>query len=469
MPVAANFLLAPIYTSFLQPEQYALIGVSTLFQTFITFFISLSLDGALSRLYFNYYHKKLLLSALMTTLVLTVFVSTAIVALVFAVKGDLIISFFFKNEAFKFSNYGAWTLITTFSNVIYALFITLYRNQERVKRFFWANILFFVIPVAGTLTGLIFLKQGAHGAVVGRAVGSLIVAAGMLIQYFSRTPIVIHKPILKAALKFSLPLIPYQLMFALFSNIDRIILERYFTPHNFGVYNFAAMVSALVLIFLNALTNAFNPRIFKDLAEHKDQDNIFRLNNLMVLGTLVVIACCIAFVVPAMQIFISSSYSSCYPYIGILFLSFIPYIYYLIYSIPLFYHSKTVVFPAISFAALATGVIFNYFLLPYFGIWSVCGSLILIRLVQFFTCFWFCKAYKFRDIKFYPRSANIVTSALVLFGYVVLLTLNQFFLKRSVVVLNFFPLLFVFIVCPFVYRTELKLLMGALSKLKPGR
>ena len=54
LPVAANFLLAPVYTSYLDPEEYALIGLATLFQTFLTFFLSFSLDSAFSRIYFDY-------------------------------------------------------------------------------------------------------------------------------------------------------------------------------------------------------------------------------------------------------------------------------------------------------------------------------------------------------------------------------------------------------------------------------
>jgi O-antigen/teichoic acid export membrane protein len=54
LPVAANFFLAPVYTRFLAPEEYALIGTAILFQSFLTFFLSLSLDGAFSRLYFDH-------------------------------------------------------------------------------------------------------------------------------------------------------------------------------------------------------------------------------------------------------------------------------------------------------------------------------------------------------------------------------------------------------------------------------
>src|SRR5215212_10038316 len=154
LPIAANFFLAPVYAHYLIPEQYAIIGVATLFQTFLTFFLSLSLDGAYNRLYFTYERKSKLSDALLSTLLITIIAVSCLVTLLLYFWGDFILGVSFKNNEFKFSDLGYWVLITTLCNIIFSLFAILYRNQENIKAFIRLSILFFFIPVAGILTGL---------------------------------------------------------------------------------------------------------------------------------------------------------------------------------------------------------------------------------------------------------------------------------------------------------------------------
>jgi len=460
LPVAANFLLAPIYTKYLVPEQYALVGIATLLQTFLTFFISLSLDGAFSRLFFKYEKNAENKHALMSTLLLTVIILAIIISFLLFLAGNRFFSLLFSNPGFRFTNFGCWVVLTTSANVVFLFFTIWFRNEERLKSYIAANLIFFFVPVIGALTGLIFFHSGALGSVIGRAIGSVLVIVVMVAGYFRKKKPVLKKALIKESLKYSMPLVPYQLMFAAFLNIDRIILERRFTAHDFGVYNFAVMVSALVPIFINAISNAINPRIYRELEQESDPENVGTFNRFILLGTTLIICLCMAAVVPCMRLFINKEYADAYAYVASLLLSYLPYIHYLVFTIPFFYTGKTRPFPVISFIALMAGILFNYLFISQLGIWAVCLSLYVIRVTQMGISYLYVKKHGFHTLEYLKQKSALLVSFALIVAYNILLFINNHFKLVPVDIINITPLIAFLVFASFVYVKEVRQ-MGA--------
>ncbi|MDF2379964.1 oligosaccharide flippase family protein [Nostoc ellipsosporum NOK] len=470
LPVAANFFLAPLYTRYMLPEQYALVGMATLFQAFLTFFMSLSLDSAFSRFYFNYEKKKILNSALLSTLLLTVMMISAFIYLLLYLLGDSFFTQLFSNPDFRFSNYGHWVILTTFCTVIYLFFIINYRNADNIRGFIFINLLFFFVPVAGTLLALIFFKSGALGAVIGRAAGSALVILPILAWFFARNKIVFRKKLLRPAFKYALPVVPYQLFFAGFLYLDRIFLLHYFNPREFGVYNFAALLSSVVPVFLNAVSNATNPTIYRELA-NKDNYEKVRSYNFMILFACVLFVClCIAGVVPALRLVINVEYAASYPYTGLLFLSYIPYIHYLLYALPLFYSGKTKFFPWVAVASLLAGIIFNLALIHLLGIWAVCLSLFVIRATQMITAWLFDRQLGFTRLTYVEQDRPVIASGIIIAVYCALFFINLRLQLLPIDIINLVPLVVFLIIVPFLYHREkaavLKLYKDFIAKIR---
>ncbi len=464
LPVAANFLLAPVYTKFLNPDQYALIGLAALFQTFLTFFLSLSLDSAFSRIYFTYERKYKLKYALLSTLLLTVIIISAIVMALLFLSGNWIFSNVFTNSGFRFTNFGYWVVLITFSNIIFLFFAILYRNEENTRKFIMVNLLFFIIPVVGTLIGLVGYQDGALGAIIGRAVASILFIGVLLFFFFRKYAPVWKSNYLKEALKFALPIIPYQLMFAGFSNIDRFVLQRNFSLHDFGVYNFAVMITGVVPVFLNALSNATNPRIFRLLTTGNDPATIKRINYFSLFVSTALICVCIAGVVPVMRIIINKDYADSYIYIGTLFMSFLFYLHYLVYNIPLFFFSKTKVFPVIAFCALVAGILFNTAFVNYLGIWAVCLSLYVIRVVQSIAAYLYVRHFKFHLLPYVKHNNAMAASLTIIGAYNIFLLWHFRYDVASIDLVNLSPLVVFLLTTPIFYREEISLTWRKISR-----
>jgi len=251
-------------------------------------------------------------------------------------------------------------------------------------------------------------------------------------------------------------------MFAGFSNIDRFVMERNFTPHDFGVYNFAVMITGVIPVFLNALGNATNPRIFRLLASGEDPAKVKRINHFSLFIATSVICLCIAGVVPVMRLIINSDYAGSYIYIGTLFMSFIFYLHYLIFNVPLFFFSKTKVFPVIAFSALVAGILFNLAFIEQLGIWSVCLSLYVIRFVQGLAAYVFIRIYKFNSLVYVRHTNAVITSAVLIIIYNVFLLLHNEFKIASIDLINLSPIAVFILLSPFFYKEELSVLLKSL-------
>lgn len=459
LPLAANFLLAPIYTKYLSPEDYGMIALANIFQSILTLIVGLSLSAAYIRYYFDYYKSPKLLNAYFSTILLSLVFLGVGVGIVLVLVGDAVLSFSFQEEGFTFSKYGVWVYITTLCFVLQALFISEYRNNQQIRKFIILNLLFFFLPVALTLVGLIYLELGAWGAIVGRAVGCFLVMGALLILYCKNNTLVFKKSYLIKSLEYALPILLYQIILFGFGNYDRIMVERMFDLSTLGIYNFALIVGNLVVIFMSSVNNAVVPNIYKLLQENPSgfKESIRKINASFLMVSIFVICACSAVAGPLVKIFINDSYHSIDGYIGFIFLSNIYYAAYMVHSLPLFYYKKTKIFPIISLIALVIGAGTSYALATYFGLIGICIGVLSIRFLQLLFTRIFNKYLSSGEIDYLklPELDTLVTILIV--SYLLLYTGNETFADKSLPmdVINSFPLFVFCLLVPLLYKNEL--------------
>ena len=54
LPMASAFVLTPVYTKFLTTEEYGIISLSNVFQSYLAIFVAIGIDSAFTRFYFKY-------------------------------------------------------------------------------------------------------------------------------------------------------------------------------------------------------------------------------------------------------------------------------------------------------------------------------------------------------------------------------------------------------------------------------
>lgn len=468
LPMGINFLLSPLYSHILSPEQNAILGQAAIFQSLLFVFLSLSIDSAFSRFYFDYCKDEKKLMEYMSSIALFIIFVSVIVFACFVLFGDDIFYFAQKNDRFTYSEYGVWVFATTFSTVIQSLFLIYYRNRENVNGFAKISLSFFFLSLGGTLTGLLIFKAEAYGAIVGRSVTFLFLALVLLFLFFTKVGFFFRLSYLKESLRYSIPIIPYVVLMSLYSNVDRLMVERYFMLTDLGVYNFAFLMSGAVSVFITAGQNVVTPIIYKLWAEerpdHAQLTRIFKWYHFVCTGALCL---GLALAVIFTELFIAKGYQSILNYIGPLFLAYIFRLYYIMYLDSLFFHKKTKWISLITLISFLMGLLSNVFLIPYFGILGVSISVMIINLAQAAGAYLQLNLYKLNADYYRMRINHVYTiaSIIVYFAALIILRYNEADVSKA----NYFPLIVTMIFFTFYLYNNWKWVGEFAQKLIKGK
>lgn len=453
--MVVNFVLSPVYTFYLSPKEFGIIGQADLFSGFVSVFIALGVQQAVSRLFFDFARNLKLLNAFISTVLLMLIVLGISLFIFLSIFGDDLLNYFFSQNEFRFSNYGYLVFISAFSVVIQGVFVAWFRNSESIKKFAVATLLYFVIPAASILIGVVVLELGALGNIKGRAIGMSICTILILGWFAFSRPVKFEKRLVLKILSYGLPLVPYSLIIYFFNAMDRFMVERFFSIDDFGVYNFAYLLASLISVFLFALFNSISPKIYNGLKQVKHDSSEFRTYvDTQLLATIGFIALVIFGSQPVLLWFVDQAYLKSGEYLLILGLSYIPHVYYVVYSIPLFYYKQTRILPFTSAIALVIGGFVTYLLIQYFGIVGACMGAVAIKMVHLFVVVFATKKFGlFKNYSYISTRVLIVSVGVslgVILGYCI--SLNSI---TPLWITNCIPL-FIFIVLLFYLYPNLR-------------
>lgn len=393
LPLASNFLLAPLFTRFLSPAQYGLIALATLFQNYLNIILDVGLKGSFSRYYFRYFRKPVIVNVLFSTTVLSILGVALIVYGFFLLFGDWIFSLAFKNDEFTFQQFGHFVFLLSLSALFNAVILTYYRNKETLKRYALISLSTFFMMAAGAVIGVVAFKYGALGNIIGKMIGATLVIGTFFVFFFAKNRLRFNARLLWPLLKYGLPLIPYGLLNITINNIDRFFIERNFDLNTLGQYNIAFLISTIPFIMLNSFQSSVNPAVMKLLETSKEsnrESNYREINNnfkVMLLFMGIMIWGMITFSGLFIRFYVGPEYRGIIQYLPILILAFIPMIYQNMFSILLFFNYQSKLLPLLSIGTLAGAIALNFVLIPLFGIYGVAFAVLGKNLLYAFVTY----------------------------------------------------------------------------------
>lgn len=471
LPMAANFVMVPLLTSHLTTEEYGLLSVSNIFQGVIAVFMLIGLDAALARFYFRYYKKRKLLHANYSTGILFILGLSAIIFVLLYFFGDNLLGLLFKNDRFHFHDYGIATFFLAISTILYTIMLAYYRNEENIKMYATLSIMSLFALVGGILIGVVYLEKAAYGNIMGRACAMSLMILVYLIIYFKGKPFIFRLKSLKPMLQYGLPFVPYFFLLLASSSLDQWIIERKLQLNILGEYNFAFQLASLCSVFTYAIYNAIGPRVYKLMSEdesgYKNEEAIANLLRLFHLIVILIVVGEIAIIAPVLELIIANKeYHNSLYFINLLILSWLPHMYYMLYSIPLMFFNKTKFLPVITFIGLSVGVLINLLVTPIWGIIGVCFATIVIKITVFAASYWIGTKQGILHLPYYRLGRNhlmaVVVFLSVLLSYFLGLYLNRFWLY----IVNLIPFA-VFTLCSLLlFKRELKMALGMFRRKK---
>jgi O-antigen/teichoic acid export membrane protein len=421
LPMASAFVLTPVYTKHMQPEEYGMVALSNIFQAYLSIFIAIGIDSAFTRFFFKY-PKRVITDALLSTSLISILLISAVLYLIFLFIGPSVFSITFDVKEFTYSAFGHFIFVTTVFSIAYSIIAQYYRDTENLKAFTVLAITYFICVTIGSYIGIVVYKGGAQGSIVGKMVGTLITMLIYLYVFFNKIGFIFKIKYARQMYIYGYPLVIYSLLAITFDSMDKFFLNKYFSLNDLGQYNLAFVVASTIGIVLNSLQSAISPNIYKlsNLATIDSQKQINVIYRYMLWTTLFITVSCIAVSYPVITYFINKNYHSCIIYIPLLAIGWLGRSYFMIYSNPLFLHGKTTFLPLINGISVLIGIIANFIFINLWGIIGICFAVVVTKLSQAFFTVLFVKRTQLFNVKEYNFPEIHLTAILTLFSIILI-------------------------------------------------
>ena len=206
---AMGFLLLPIYTLFLTPDDYGITNLVMGFINVATFIVAFSLYSAIIRFYADYKDNRRKLKRLYGTVLLFVFITGIISLILGLVFRNVVISIFFEGIEFYPIIFIAFLSLIFIS--LHTLHQSMLQGMQQGKKLTKLNLTVFIATTALKIIFIGVFKLGAVGFLLAQLIINIFYFAYILVDLKKNDLVewTIDLFILKETLKYSIPLMPH--------------------------------------------------------------------------------------------------------------------------------------------------------------------------------------------------------------------------------------------------------------------
>lgn len=268
---AIGFLMLPVYTYFLSPQDYGITNLATSFIGVGTFIVSFSLYSAIIRFYTDYKDDKEILKRFFGTIVIFVFCSGVLfVGLAFLLQ-KWIVAWFFSGIAFY--PVVVIALLTLIFVCEYSVHQSIMQGMQTGKKLTIRNLVVFGLQVGFNLLFIAVYKLGAVGVLLASLTINSLYIIYMLIDLIHNDLITfcIDKTLLREALKYSIPIMPHNLSTSIAQFAERIFINSTSSLASVGLYSIAWQFGLIIDIIQTSVNQAFAPW-FYDVMKWEDEE-----------------------------------------------------------------------------------------------------------------------------------------------------------------------------------------------------
>lgn len=415
-----GFILIPIFTYYLSPEDYGLVAMVSIVVTFLNLFYNPGMVSATMRLYHDTddenERKELIGSAHRFFLFFPlIFIA---VGLIF---GDYIFEKAFND--FKFYPFGLIALILAFFSQPKRIWVTFMTLQYKVHITAIYSAISVILGLLTTAFLVVVLEMGAMGKVLGMFPSVLIFFflsfstirkyAGDLWSFAS----------IKKQLRFGFPLIIAIWSYEFLHIADRYILERMTSLNDVGIYSFGYHLAELPMFLILGVKQLWNP-IFYENMNKGDYKTISKLINYFISFLTLINIGVLLFSKEAVVLFINPRFYDAIPVIGVIIVG----VYFngllTISNSILAFKKKFGTTSKIALIATVICIVLNILLIPSFGIMGSAIATMIAYFLYFLMGLW----HQRETIQLLQERSLTVIPILCIFAILGLnLTLNHFF------------------------------------------
>lgn len=457
-----GFLLLPVYTLFLSPEEY---GVTNLVMGFIqvgTFIVAFSLYSAVIRFYVDFKDNPNKLKKLYGTIISFVFLSGIISLILGVIFRNAVVNIFFDGIEFFPIVLIAFLILVFIS--LHTLHQSILQGMQQGKKLTKLNLIVFMATAALKIIFMGVFDLGAVGFLLAQLIVNIIYFGYMVIDLNKNDLIewTIDFPILKETLKYSIPLMPHNLSTRIASLASRIFINTSGTLSAVGLYSISMQFGNLIDVVQVSVNKAFQPWFFEMMIKNdeKSKKESVNLSYVLLVFYSLVYMCIGLFSQEVVILMTNDSYIMSWTVIPILVFGFsIKSMYYFYVNVIMFYKQAARKLFIATILGSLMDIFLAYLLVPRYGMYGSAVAFVLAKGIIVAIVVYLSKLYD--DVGY--RVSKMLT--IIVPSLLFMLTGLYFSYTRYLTVFSFtnlaykFLILIIYIV--FIYFTNKKFINNA--------
>ena len=454
LPQITSFILLPIYTRYMSPDQYGIVTSMLLIQSIFVIIFTLCLDRSIYRLYWDYNEDQMV-----------DFLSTISIALVALGTLFLILSFIFQNYVtliftkIDFHPYFTYALLGSYVGLFSLIPMGYFMIRQEAGKHVILSVLRLITTIGFILYFVIFSNEAAAGYLKGQLYGSAILVPVFLFILIKivRWRFVFNHQMLKNGLMYSLPIIPGIVGAWILDLSDRIFIEQYFTLDDVGLYSMGYKIAAIVGIIMGGVSMAYTPFFFEtaNTRSEKESKKILSEYNYIYM-LLVIIACFIIllFSYEFIYLLLDKEYQGAFIFVPVIVTA------YLFQQggglVGTYYKQskKTKQEAIITFFVAGINILLNFLIVPRYGAIGAAFTTLISFAVGFIISYWYSRKNCY-FIPFKWVSLLSVVMLLSVVSYIIIKLSNYMDMYLLLALKGFIVILGCFLIYNF-YRHKLK-------------
>lgn len=266
----------PIYSMHLSANEFGIIGYFDAIKNFFTPIFILSMTSVYLMRYFKQSeeeNKKLLFN-------LTFYLCCFNTIILFIGYLSIFLYFKYMHVTIPLNPFAWYILIALLLDNIKIFVLINFRIRKKALSFFIFSAINSVLNVGIGLMFVAYLKWGAQGRMLAPIISTLMMLPFCIFILRRFTTINFNIVIFIKSVKVAFPLVLAAYAYVPITNIDRFFLERLNNLSELGLYNIGITIAGYVQLAYAALALAFEPDIFKSVAE-KNNKKLIQLAMIM--------------------------------------------------------------------------------------------------------------------------------------------------------------------------------------------
>ena len=451
---AIGFFLLPLYTLYLSPSDYGITAVISAIVSFLSVFYILSLDGVISRFYFDYNGENEKLKEFLGTIILFIAINSVILSSILIVFHEVLIKPF--THGIDFYPYVFLGIISITLNPLYSIFQRILQTEQNGKKYGLNNFSYFLVNVILNIFMVVILKLQAMGVLLASALTDMLFFIYAIANCATKVKFTINREVLKKSLLYSIPLVPHSLAGWTMNMIDRLFLNAMKTAEFVGIYNIGFQFGNIINVLTTAINQAYIPWFFGNMKKGLEgKKSIIKFAEYAVVIYGFIAMCISLFAKEVLKIIVSKDFQDAWSVVPFIAFAFVFNGIYYFFVNPLFYNKRGTKYIAIgTFFSAISNVILNIFLIPRYGMVGSAGASVISNFLASILILYI--SFKIEKVNFKYLKMYLIT-----FIYLVLSMIN--FLQGQINIYIFLAIkvLVVIITClvaAYKYKNEVVIL-----------